>query len=66
MKALVDTIFSDIKVKYMAYLDGIAVGQKIEPIASRASAFTFVAENPHRVEKVQSGIRLAFIYRNMQ
>ena len=36
------------------------VEQKIEPIAGRASAFTSGAENPHRVEKVESGIRLAF------
>ena len=39
---------------------GIEVEQKIEPIAGRASAFTSGAENPHRVEKVESGIRLAF------
>ena len=47
-------------------LGGVAVGQKIEPIADRASAFTFGAENPHLVQKVESGIRLAFKCRNMQ
>ena len=41
-------------------LGGIEVEQKIEPIAGRASAFTSGAENPHRVEKVESGVRLAF------
>ena len=39
---------------------GINRDQHIEPVGGRVSAFTSGAENPHRVERVKSGERLAF------
>ena len=39
---------------------GIKEEQLVEPIAGRVSAFTSGSENPHRVERVESGERLAF------